>query len=65
MSLPVDISIKSINVTTLDGKTIIDKKYDNAFKTIKIRVENVLPGIYMYNVFDTSGKKHTGKLMIK
>lgn len=63
VKLASDITIKNVKVLTLEGKIIIDKDFN--VNKVKLTLENMIPGVYMYNIIDSTGKLHTGKLMIK
>ncbi len=64
-SSPEGIGIVKVEILKMDGKKIYEKEYAGQIKYTKINLGKRVPGIYLYKLTDTSGKKYIGKLMIK
>lgn len=55
--------IKNVKILSLDGKVVENEDFDSA--KVKIKLENILSGVYIYNITDSTGRLHIGKLIIK
>ncbi len=58
-----DTHIKNVKILSLDGKVVENKDFDST--KVKIKLENILSGVFIYNITDSTGKLHIGKLIIK
>ena len=58
-----DTHIKNVKILSLDGKVVENRDFDSA--KVKIKLENILSGVYIYNITDSTGRLHIGKLIIK
>lgn len=58
-----DTNIQNIKILNLSGKLIYNKKFDS--NKITVKLQNVLPGSYLYNITDTKGELHIGRIIIK
>jgi len=57
-----DTRIKTIKIISLDGKILENRSFNS--NKVKLKLENIQSGIFIYNVIDNTGKLYTGKLII-
>jgi len=62
-SFNTDITLIDVKILTVDGKMVYNKKLNGSVTNIEL--QNVMPGIYMYNIIDSKGNIYTGKLIVK
>ena len=57
-----DASFNNVNITTIDGKVVLDRKIEMTDKT-KIDVSNYANGVYIINIISEDGQQFTEKLI--
>jgi len=57
-----DANFNNVNITTIDGKVVLDRKIEMTDKT-KVDVSNYANGIYIINIVSEDGQQFTEKLI--
>jgi hypothetical protein len=60
-----NIGIKNIRILTLPGIEVLNNSYAEIVGSVRLRLENIQKGVYIYDILDSTEKKHIGKIVVK